>query len=94
MPRVFVPALLRHLANDQESIEVPGATVRELINALDVRFPGIKARLGEGDNLRPGLAVVIDSQVAHGLDAPVAETSEVHFIPAIAGGRSSGLEKY
>jgi sulfur-carrier protein len=61
--------------------------VRELIDALDARYPGVKARLMQGDQLRSGMAVVIDTQMARGgLADAVAETSEVHFIPAIAGG--------
>jgi len=61
--------------------------VSELIDALDARFPGMKARLCQEDKLRPGLAVVIDGQVARGsLTESVAADSEVHFIPAIAGG--------
>lgn len=87
MPTVWVPALLRHLTGDQESIPVAGATLREVIDALDGKFPGIKARLCQGDGLRPGLATVIDGQVVRGgLSEPVEEGSEVHFIPAVAGG--------
>ena len=87
MATVWIPALLRHLTHDQESVTVAGATVREVIAAMEVRYPGIQARLCQGDAIRPGLAAVIDGQVARGgLDEAVAENSEVHFIPAIAGG--------
>jgi molybdopterin synthase sulfur carrier subunit len=87
MPTVWIPALLRHLTHDQESIEVPGETLRALIDALEARYPGIKARLLQGDDLRPGLAVVVDTQVVRGgLTEAVSENSEVHFIPAIGGG--------
>ena len=87
MPTVWIPALLRHLTHDQESIAVPGASLRAVIDALEARYPGIKARLIHGDDLRPGLAVVIDTQVVRGgLAEAVGENSEVHFIPAIGGG--------
>jgi len=87
MPTVWVPALLRHLTDGQQTVQVPGQTVREVIDALETKFPGIKARLCHDDQLRPGMAVVIDAQVARGgLAEPVQENSEVHFIPAIAGG--------
>ncbi|MBI3821623.1 MAG: MoaD/ThiS family protein [Planctomycetes bacterium] len=87
MATVWIPALLRSFTNQSESIQVPGATLGELIDALEAKFPGIKARLCDGPDIRPGLAVVIDTQIARGgLSEVVQENSEVHFIPAIAGG--------
>ena len=87
MPTVWIPALLRPLTLGQETVQVPGQTVLEVLDALETKFPGIKARLCQNEQLRPGMAVVIDSQVARGsLSAAVEENSEVHFIPAIAGG--------
>ena len=87
MPTVWIPALLRHLTNDQESVQVPGTSVREVIDVLETKFPGIKACLCQGDKVRPGLAIVIDGQVVRGgLSEAVQENSEVHFIPAVAGG--------
>ena len=87
MPTVWIPSLMRNLTEGQETVQVPGEIVRDVIDALDARFPGIKARLCQDGQLRPGLAVVIDTQVARGgLAESVSEASEVHFIPAIAGG--------
>jgi sulfur-carrier protein len=87
MPTVWIPPLLRHLTHDQESLHVAGITLGELIDSLDDRFPGVKARLCRGDEIRPGLAVMIDAQVnREGISAAVGENSEVHFIPAIGGG--------
>lgn len=87
MPTVWIPPLLRYLTGQHESIAVAGATLGEVIDALEVRFPGIKARLCEGNAIRPGLSVVIDSQVSReGLSAALQPGSEVHFVPAIGGG--------
>lgn len=87
MPTVWIPALLRTFTNNQESIQVAGTNVREVIDALEARYPGIRARLCDGDQMRAGLAVVIDTQIARGgLAEAVQDNSEVHFIPAIAGG--------
>jgi molybdopterin synthase sulfur carrier subunit len=87
MPTVWIPATLRTLTHHQETVRVGGATVREVIDGLDVQFPGIKARLCNGDNLRPGIVVAIDSDVSRaGLGQEVNENSEVHFLPAIGGG--------
>jgi len=87
MPVVWIPASLRALTNQRESIRLDGQTVRGVIDNLELQFPGIKARLCEGNNLRRGLAVAIDAEVSRtGLDQAVPENSEVHFLPAIGGG--------
>ncbi len=86
MATVWIPSLLRTLTDGQEKLQVPGATVRQIIDNLDGRFPGIKVRLCDGAELRRGVAVAIDSQLAQALTDAVSEESEVHFIPALSGG--------
>jgi molybdopterin converting factor small subunit len=87
MPRVFIPPLLRVMAGGAESVVVPGKTVREVIDELDARFPGIGRHLREGDSLCAGLSVVIDADVSpRGLLQKVDAASEVHFLPPIGGG--------
>jgi molybdopterin synthase sulfur carrier subunit len=87
MPRVFIPPLLRPRADGAESLEVPGRSVREVIAALDARFPGLGDALAEGDSLRAGLTVVIDGNVSpQGLWQKLEPESELHFLPAIGGG--------
>jgi molybdopterin synthase sulfur carrier subunit len=88
MARVWIPSLLRDLTNGQEQIDVPGQSVRRIIEELERRYPGLQARLCTGDSLRAGVAAVVDSQVAPlGLMQPVREDSEVHFLPALSGGQ-------
>jgi molybdopterin synthase sulfur carrier subunit len=87
MPVVWIPSLLRSLTGGQETVSVAGATVGEVIANLDRQYPGVKERLCDGDRLRAGIAAAVDTQVARlGLDEPVSESSEVHFLPAIGGG--------
>ena len=87
MVKVFIPPLLRDATGGLEEAEVDGASVRQIITALEARFPGVRERLCEGENLRPGLAVAINGTVSSlGLLQKVAEGSEVHFLPAIGGG--------
>lgn len=87
MTVVWIPASLRTLTNQRDTVRVEGGTVRDVINQLDLQFPGIKARLCDGDSLRRGLAVAIDAEMSRtGLDQTVPENSEVHFLPAIGGG--------
>ena len=48
MPQtVIIPTPLRKFTNDTELVEVQGATVGEIFNQLEARFPGLQARLCE-----------------------------------------------
>ncbi len=87
MPTVVIPALLRKFTGGVERVEVPGKSMRELVQRLGERFPGIDQQLLENGDIRPSIAVSIDGEIATGgvLDT-VGENSEVHFIPAIGGG--------
>ena len=87
MARVFIPPLLRSLTEGQETVEVSGGTVAELVDALDRRFPGVKSRLIDGDRVKAGLSIGIGAKLAvRGLSSKVNSEDEVHFLPAIGGG--------
>ena len=65
----------------------PDGSVRQVIENLDVRCPGIRDRLIEDGDLRPDLAVSVDGETTQiGLLQSVAEESEVHILPALGGG--------
>ena len=87
MPVVGIPSLLRELTAGKNLLTVEGHTVREVVDNLDARYPGIKERLCDGERLRPTISVVVDGETSarklrHSLD----EASEVHFVVAISGG--------
>jgi len=87
MANVWIPSLLRDLTGGRDQVQVPGRTVREVIDRLDASFPGIRQKLCDENGLRPGIAVAVDAQIARlGLHQAVAENSEVHFLPAVSGG--------
>jgi molybdopterin synthase sulfur carrier subunit len=87
MATVFIPPLLRTLAEGQSQVSISGDSVRDLIAELDRRFPGIESRLCEDGRIRPGMSVIVDNVVSTvGLRHPLSEASEVHFLPAISGG--------
>jgi molybdopterin converting factor small subunit len=86
---VFIPALLRDLTGGRDSVRVAGATVAEVVDNLEHQFPGVRARLCDGERLRPSIAVAVGADLAPlGLLQPVPPGSEIHFLPAISGGRS------
>jgi len=87
MAVVHIPSQLRELAAGVGQVEIEGATLGEVIAALDRQFPGLADRLVDGQRLAPGLAASIDGHLtARGLLAPVRPDSEIHFLPAIGGG--------
>ncbi len=89
MALVWVPTRLQPLTGGLKQVVVAGTTVRQVIDELETRFPGIKPRLydPERDTIARGLAVTVDGVTGElGLLEKVGEQSEVHFLPAIAGG--------
>jgi molybdopterin converting factor small subunit len=88
MPVVWIPSLVQRAVGAPEQVRVPAGSVRGIIETLEEMYPGIRAELvDEGGAIQPGIAVAIDGETNHlGLIQRVAEESEVHFIPAIAGG--------
>ena len=87
MPTVFIPPLLRRLTDDRQSVQVEGTTLREVVDALEARYPGVREKLCHDDEVRPELSVSIgDNLISHGLAEPVPPNSEIHFLPALGGG--------
>ena len=90
MATVWIPSLMRDLTGGEQTVEAEGSTVRQVIRSLETQYPGMRARLLKGDQLRPGVSVAVDGIVAPlGLLEPVSPESEVHFLPAVAGGAAS-----
>ncbi|HIA61671.1 MAG: MoaD/ThiS family protein [Pirellulaceae bacterium] len=87
MATIFIPAQLRTLTAGIEQLEMDVHNVREVIDQLEQRFPGIRDRLCQQDQISPSLQISIDSVItSRGMIAKIQPNSEVHFIPAIAGG--------
>ncbi|MER3453432.1 MAG: molybdopterin synthase sulfur carrier subunit [Acidimicrobiia bacterium] len=92
MPSVSVriPTQLRPLAGGAAEVTVEGATVGEVLAALDAAHPGFGGRLfDENGRLRRFVNVFVadeDVRFLQGLDTPVAEGQTVSIVPAVAGG--------
>ena len=87
MPVVWIPSLLRELTNGQKSLSIKGDTVRQVIENLESKYPGIKERLCHGETLRPSISIVVDGHTSTlKLRQELHESSEVHFVISISGG--------
>lgn len=90
MATVYIPTMLLPVTGGVKQIDVEETTVRRIIDRLEDLYPGMKERLVEDGKLMPSIAVSIDGEVGRmGLLDRVGEDSEVHFVPAIGGGRES-----
>ena len=90
MPTVRIPTQLRTLTSGQGEVEVEGATIGEVLKALDAAHPGFAERIfDDGGNLRRFVNVFLDDEDVRfldGLDTPVSSSQTVSIIPAVAGG--------
>jgi molybdopterin converting factor small subunit len=87
MATVWVPSLMRDLTDGRQTVDVPGETVGQVVAALDRLYPGIAARLCQGERLIPEVTAYVDGQVAPlGMGQRVGAESEVRFLPAMGGG--------
>ena len=88
MATIFIPSMLQSLTEGAKKVDCDARTVRQVIERLEELYPGIKGRLVEDGAIRSNLAVAIDGDLAiMGMLEKVGENSEVHFVPAIGGGR-------
>jgi molybdopterin converting factor small subunit len=84
---VILPrSLVSLIPGTARSTEVDAATVRDAIDRLDERTPGLRNRLVDsGPTLREHINVFVDGTHAS-LDTPLRADSTIHVIPAVSGG--------
>ncbi len=87
---VRIPTPLRKLTEGAAELPAEGATVAEVIEALERRHPGIKARILEPSG-QPKRFINIyvggeDIRFLSGLETPIQGAAEVSIVPAMAGG--------
>ena len=88
--KVRIPTPLRKLTNEQELVQVDGATISEVITKLQTQFPGIQERLvDEKGEVRRFVNVYVneeDIRFLQNQNTPLKDGDEISIIPAIAGG--------
>ena len=90
MAIVRIPTQLRGLTGGRAEVEVAGATVGEVLAALDAAHPGFGERLFDDQGaLRRFVNVFVDDEdlrFLDGLTTPLTDRSVVSIVPAVAGG--------
>lgn len=81
MATVFFAGGLRRHTGGLDRVVIDAASFRELLAALEARFPGLRG------SLEAEMAVAIDGEI---IQEPLLERigseSEVHFLPRVSGG--------
>ena len=87
---VSIPTPLRPLTDNLDTVEVEGATIHDLLAALDKKYPGIGERLLDAQgNVRRFVNIYVNGEDVRFLqdkETPVKSGDEVSIVPAIAGG--------
>jgi molybdopterin synthase sulfur carrier subunit len=89
--KVRIPTPLRSLTGNQDTVTANGAaTLGALIEELEARYPGLRARLlDDTGELRRFVNVYVngeDVRFLDGLGTAVKPGDEVSIVPAVAGG--------
>lgn len=92
---VRIPTTLRPLAGGKPEVSVEGATVGDVLKALDGAHPGFGDRLLDDEgNLRKFVNIFVaddDVRFLDGLATPVPDGETVAIIPAVAGGATPSV---
>ena len=89
MTKVRIPPTLRTETGGAREVEVEGDTVREVLDDLASRFPGLRAQIYADGDIAPFVNVYVggeDVRTLDGLDTAVEAGGTVILLPAMAGG--------
>ena len=89
MSLIRIPPMLRGEVGGARQVPADGDTVRELLDDLMARFPGLRPQLVEDDDIAPFMNVYVegeDVRTREGIDTQVRPGSTVILLPAMAGG--------
>ncbi len=89
MPKVIIPPPYRGPTQGEAEVWVEGGTIRECLDAVEVRFPGFGDLIYDSDGQLPDFvrlfvnSTIVDTDA---LDVRLAPDDEVGVLAAIAGG--------
>jgi molybdopterin converting factor small subunit len=87
---VRIPTILRQLTGGAAEVQADGATLSDVLTAVDAAHPGVAGRVLDDDGkIRRFVNVYVgdeDVRFANGLDTPTPDGVTISIIPAVAGG--------
>jgi len=87
--KVNIPTPLREFSGGKTLVEVSGATVKAVLEAVCAQHPPLAAKLWQGTEVKPFLNVYLndeDIRYLDALDTATKDGDEISIIPAVAGG--------
>lgn len=88
--KVRIPTTLRTLTGGAKELAVEGATVGEVLDAVEAAHPGVRDRVFDGEGaINRFVNVFVDDddvRFLQGLDTPVPDGAELSIMQAVAGG--------
>lgn len=88
--QVTIPTVLRNFTKGADTVEASGPNVGALLDDLDAKFPGIKARLCDDQGkIRRFVNIYVNGEDIRFLQdqqTAVKDSDEISIVPAIAGG--------
>ncbi|MGI8990232.1 MAG: molybdopterin-synthase adenylyltransferase MoeB [Bryobacteraceae bacterium] len=90
MAKILIPTPLRQYADRQNSVELPGSTVGEVLGAMTARYPDLRKQIySDEGKLRSFVNVYLNDEDIRYLNkeaTPVKEGDTLSIVPSIAGG--------
>ncbi len=88
--KVMIPTALRMYAQGQDTVELQGGSVLEVMRMMGDRFPELRKHLfNDKGQVRNFVNVFVNEdniRDRENLDTPLKEGDEVAIVPAVAGG--------
>ena len=85
--KVLLPSPLASYTANRREVEAAGATLDELFDDLDRRYPGLRFRvIDEQRAIRPHIKIFVNRAQASGVATPLASGDEVLVVAALSGG--------
>lgn len=84
--KVLLPSAL-HSYTGQAWVEADGATVADVLDDLDQRYPGIRFRMiDEQGNIRRHIRLFFDREIVNELSRALRADGELLIVQALSGG--------
>jgi len=85
--RIVLPSPLDSYTGGKREVEASGASLDELLNELDARYPGLRFRVvDEQDQIRPHIRFFVNGSPAANIAHLLRADDEVIIVAALTGG--------
>jgi sulfur-carrier protein len=87
--KVRIPTPLQKLTDGRSEVECAAKNIKELVDALEKDYPGMKERLSEGGKIRRFINIYVndeDIRFVNKEETALKDGDNISIVPAIAGG--------